>query len=65
MADDADVTLHEVYRLLLDIRQEVRKQNGRVSALEQAHERIKAFGFFGLIAVGLFTDWLRHKLGLS
>lgn len=65
MSDEQEVTLGEVYRLCQSIDAKVEKQNGRVRKLEDAVTTLRAFGFFGMIGVGLVVDWLRHKLGIS
>lgn len=62
--DDQQVTLGEVYRLCIDIRAHVEKQNGRVTALEKANERLKVYGFLALLVLGVVIDWLKKKAGL-
>jgi hypothetical protein len=64
MSDDQQVTLGEVYRLCVSIENKVKEQNGRVTKLENALERVKAFGFIGVIIAGLLIDWLKRKVGL-
>lgn len=65
MNDQQDVTLGEVHRLCLEIRRDVRSQNGRVTALEKDAIQIKTLWTATVIIVGFFGDWLRHKLGMS
>jgi hypothetical protein len=61
---DEKVTLGEVHRICLDIKDAVREQNGRVRKLENDSIRIKAFWSVGVVTIGLFADSIKHKLGL-
>jgi len=62
--DDVTVTLGEVYRLCLDIRRHQEDHSERLDALEKAQERIKVYGFLGLLLIGVFLDWFKRKVGL-
>lgn len=55
----------EIYRLCLDIRADVKTQNGRVAALEKDAIRIKTMWTGAVLVLGFFSDYIRHKIGLS
>ena len=63
MSDDR-VTTGEIYRLCLEIRENVKAQNGRVRKLEEDAIRIKTLWSVGAVSLALTGDWLKHKLGL-
>lgn len=58
------VTLGEVYRLCQRIEQAVKEQNGRVTKLEKDAIRIKAFWSAGAVAIAVFGNYFKGKLGL-
>ena len=62
--DDQQVNLGEVYRLCLDIRKHQEGHQDRISSLEKAHERLKVWGFLGLLLIGIAIDWFKRKVGL-
>lgn len=64
MNEQQDVTLGEVARTVARIETLVTEQNGRVRKLEQDAVRIKTLWSVGVVALGLFTDSLKHRLGL-
>lgn len=64
MSDERDYTLGEVYRLCERIEEKVDKTNGRVTALEKDAIRIKTLWSVSVVAVGLFADSIKHRLGL-
>ena len=61
---DQNVTLDEVYRLCERIEKQVITTNGRVTALEKDAIRIKAFWSAGAVAVAMFGNYIKGKLGL-
>jgi hypothetical protein len=63
MSDDR-VTTGELYRVLLEIREDVKAQNGRVRKLENEAIRIKTLWSAGAIGVALFGESVKRKLGL-
>ena len=64
MIEDARVSSGEIYRVLLEVRAEVRAQNSRIRKLEDDAIRIKTIWSGGAIAVALFGDWAKRKIGL-
>lgn len=63
MSDDR-VTTGELYRICVRIEEAVKKQNGRVTALEKDAIRIKAYWTAGMVILAIAGDWLKHKVGL-
>jgi hypothetical protein len=62
---DEDVSLGEVYRLCLEIRRHQETHVARLDALEKAQERLKVYGFVGLVALGIIIEWAKKKLGIA
>lgn len=60
-----EVTLGEVHRLCVEIRKDVKSQNGRVNALEKDVIRIKTIWASAVVILGFFGDYIRHKIGLQ
>lgn len=57
------VTTGELYRVLLEIRADVKAQNSRVRKLEEDSIRIKTIWSAGTLVAVLAVDWLKHRLG--
>ena len=69
--DNQHVTIGEIFRICQRIETQVTTQNGRVRKLEEESIRTngqvsnltKSVMGVGGIAVGLFLEWLKRKLG--
>lgn len=64
MSDEFKPSLGEVYRICSRIELAVKEQNGRIGKLERDALRIKTLWSAFVVAVAIFGDSIRARLGL-